>query len=226
MKSLLALAITVGLAAASAGVSAEPPRYVGENEVPRPIDVAKALGGAKFQPQMKKRGISFDPAGDAPAPVGLVDGPSGTASAPEAAAPRAVAAATPKAAPKAAPATAVVEEEPAQEGGSMDVAVAFALNSADLQPKALAQLDSIAEGLKLLDGGTVVVIDGHTDSTGPEPYNAALSLRRAQTVKQYLVNQHGIPAERLRARGQGESHPLDQSNPEDARNRRVQFSTG
>ncbi|MBL8299476.1 MAG: OmpA family protein [Rhodanobacteraceae bacterium] len=223
MKSALAFALVLGLSALSPAGSAAPPNYVGENEVPRPIDVARALGGAGSQPQIKKRGIAFDPAAAA-APANLTEGPSSTASAPEAPAAQAVAKAkSPRNAAAAAP------PAPAEEGngaGSMDVAVAFALNSAELQPKALAQLDSIAEGLKLLDVSTTIIIDGHTDSTGPESYNTSLSLQRAQKVQQYLVEHHGIAIQRLQARGKGESHPLDPERPEDARNRRVQFSAG
>lgn len=70
-----------------------------------------------------------------------------------------------------------------------------------------------------------VELDGHTDSTGPEAYNQGLSERRAQAVKDHLV-ENGIDANRLTIKGFGESQPIaDNNTPEGrAENRRVGFN--
>ena len=66
-------------------------------------------------------------------------------------------------------------------------------------------------------------IEGHTDSVGSEAYNQKLSQRRAQAVVKYLVDKFGIKAERLSAKGYGESKPIADNATEAGRqkNRRV-----
>lgn len=67
-------------------------------------------------------------------------------------------------------------------------------------------------------------IEGHTDSTGSDMHNQALSEQRAAAVRDYLV-QHGVDAARLTSRGWGETRPIgDNSTPEGREaNRRVEF---
>jgi outer membrane protein OmpA-like peptidoglycan-associated protein len=101
--------------------------------------------------------------------------------------------------------------------------VQFGFDSADILPAARAQLDALAEGIKLLAPELHVAIGGHTDAAGTEEYNMALSQRRAAAVKQYLVKVHGIDGERLRAVGFGKSQPLEGRDPRAVENRRVQF---
>ena len=69
-----------------------------------------------------------------------------------------------------------------------------------------------------------VRIEGHTDTTGTDAHNLELSQDRAQKVLDYLVSQ-GVSAERLEAKGYGESRPLQQGDSDDvhATNRRVEF---
>ncbi len=169
--------------------------FVGENEVPRPIDVARALAGGDFQPHLRTRGLSMDEPDARPIARDAEGAPQAQA-------------------------------HPATPGGALDVAIGFALGSADLRPQASAQLDAIAEGLKLLDPAQPIVIDGHTDASGTPGFNESLSLRRAETVKRYLEQHHRFPATRLRTHGFGQRAPIDPSNPLDARNRRVQFRLG
>lgn len=71
-----------------------------------------------------------------------------------------------------------------------------------------------------------VQIDGHTDSTGPEAYNMKLSERRAEAVKDYLVNKVGISADRLTTVGYGEMKPAypNDTKANRAKNRRVEFT--
>lgn len=69
----------------------------------------------------------------------------------------------------------------------------------------------------------VVYIDGYTDQTGTDKRNDKLSEERAEAVKGYLTNE-GIKANRLKARGYGESNPIDQQNKNSLTNRRVEIT--
>ena len=68
-------------------------------------------------------------------------------------------------------------------------------------------------------------IEGHTDNVGDAQANMELSDRRAQSVMQYLVNQHGIAADRLEAVGMGEEAPVADNDTAEGRqnNRRVEL---
>jgi len=68
-----------------------------------------------------------------------------------------------------------------------------------------------------------VIIEGHTDAVGSALYNKQLSLRRAQSIKQYLFNQYGIDRHRMMVSGKGEYQPLKGQNPFAAVNRRVEI---
>jgi len=61
----------------------------------------------------------------------------------------------------------------------------------------------------------IVVVEGHTDERGTEEYNLALGERRANSVKQYLVNA-GVPASRIDTVSFGESKPAVQGHDEAA----------
>ncbi|MGY0219239.1 OmpA family protein [Endozoicomonadaceae bacterium StTr2] len=64
-------------------------------------------------------------------------------------------------------------------------------------------------------------VNGYTDSTGPASYNDKLSVRRAQSVKQYLVEKKGISASRIQASGLGELQVNNATREGRAHNRRV-----
>ncbi|HEX6708637.1 MAG TPA: OmpA family protein [Albitalea sp.] len=106
---------------------------------------------------------------------------------------------------------------------SLSLPVQFAFDSADILPGAKSQLDSLAEGIRLLPAIQAVVIEGHTDAVGSDFYNEQLSQRRAYAVKRYLVTMHAIDPGRLRAIGMGKFVPLPGREPQAAENRRVQF---
>jgi outer membrane protein OmpA-like peptidoglycan-associated protein len=73
-----------------------------------------------------------------------------------------------------------------------------------------------------LAAGVRVVVEGHTDSTGSDAYNQALSERRAASVGRFLVDA-GIPASIVSTSGAGESSPVDTNDTTEGRanNRRV-----
>lgn len=123
-----------------------------------------------------------------------------------------------------APAAAAAPPQPrADAASSLSLPVRFAFDSTEISAAARPQLDALAEGIKLLPPGQAIVIEGHTDASGPDAYNQALSQRRALIVKRYLVQQHGIDPARLRDTGCGEQRPIEGSDPHAAQNRRVQF---
>lgn len=68
-------------------------------------------------------------------------------------------------------------------------------------------------------------IIGHTDARGNDQYNLDLSRKRAEAVRQYLVQYHGITAANLQAEGKGRMQLKDAAHPEDAINRRVEIRT-
>jgi outer membrane protein OmpA-like peptidoglycan-associated protein len=102
----------------------------------------------------------------------------------------------------------------------------FAFDSSELTPEATTILERVGQALGSSElAGLAFIVEGHTDTQGDEPYNQALSERRAQAVKEYLVARHGIPAARLRAVGKGETELLDAADPEGPANRRVVFGS-
>ncbi len=109
----------------------------------------------------------------------------------------------------------------APQDTAIGLRVEFGFDSAEIAPAYMAQLDAVAEGIKMTNG-VKVVVEGHTDAHGPEAYNRHLSVERANAVKRYLMQKHGIGESQLVIKGLGESTPL-QADPFASANRRVQF---
>jgi OOP family OmpA-OmpF porin len=101
--------------------------------------------------------------------------------------------------------------------------VYFDNDSAQLKPESDADLDRLVSALQQMPE-VRGVLEGHTDSNGTPAHNRALSQRRAEAVKDYLVA-HGVAAARLRATGYGQTHPIadNASAAGRAQNRRVVF---
>jgi outer membrane protein OmpA-like peptidoglycan-associated protein len=108
---------------------------------------------------------------------------------------------------------------------SINARVQFEFDSFRLTGDATAVLDRLAGVLKdeLMQDKTVE-IEGHADALGSADYNLTLSQLRARAVRAYLIQQHGIPGERLPFVGKGESEPYDPADPSAAVNRRVVFT--
>jgi outer membrane protein OmpA-like peptidoglycan-associated protein len=107
---------------------------------------------------------------------------------------------------------------------NMPSSITFALNSADLNAQFFNALDGVSLVLKEYDK-TVIEVAGHTDSSGSDQYNQALSERRAQAVAGYLGS-HGVKTQRLITIGAGEGHPVASNDTEQGRsaNRRVELT--
>ena len=110
-------------------------------------------------------------------------------------------------------------------GRKLSLQLQFALNSAELTPGSRRKLDTLGEALTRAElSQSNLVVSGHTDVTGLYDYNVALSKRRAEAVKAYLVAAHDVDAERLTTVGRGPDELLDEANPRSAVNRRVQLA--
>ncbi len=101
--------------------------------------------------------------------------------------------------------------------------VLFDFNKSDLKPAAKTQLGNLLTVVNSRPNASVA-IEGHTDLRGDAPYNQALSQRRAESVRAWLVAQ-GVAASRLRATGAGEARPVKTGNTEadHQANRRVEI---
>ncbi len=102
--------------------------------------------------------------------------------------------------------------------------IEFDFNRAELRPENREILSRIAGVLTTAEGFTIQVF-GHTDDVGSDDYNQQLSERRAQSVRDYLV-ESGINPQIISVRGFGKSQPLEEgSDPASRqRNRRVEIA--
>jgi outer membrane protein OmpA-like peptidoglycan-associated protein len=102
--------------------------------------------------------------------------------------------------------------------------IQFALDSAVILPESFGLLTEIADTLIRHPEIHRVEVQGHTDNSGTPEHNKVLSEQRAEAVRAWLV-QHGVPADKLVARGYGQEKPLvpNVTAGNRARNRRVQF---
>jgi outer membrane protein OmpA-like peptidoglycan-associated protein len=100
--------------------------------------------------------------------------------------------------------------------------VLFNVNQATLTPGAMHSLTTLVTFLKEHPERRVT-IEGYTDSTGSEAYNLVLSQRRAEAVRNFLI-QNGVEISRLTATGYGEASPIAPNTTEAGRlqNRRVE----
>jgi outer membrane protein OmpA-like peptidoglycan-associated protein len=101
--------------------------------------------------------------------------------------------------------------------------VNFATGSDAIPPEALPKLEALAKQIKATPYSRILV-EGHTDSVGSETANQRLSERRARTVRQWLIDNAGVPAASIEAVGIGEARPIaDNGNFQGRRrNRRVE----
>ncbi len=104
---------------------------------------------------------------------------------------------------------------------TFDNDILFAVDSATLAPEARQQLDEFARVMNEYPK-TAILVQGHTDATGTEAYNQALSERRAEAVRNHLAMRE-VALDRVAALGYGEAYPVADNGTAQGRalNRRV-----
>jgi len=101
--------------------------------------------------------------------------------------------------------------------------VLFDFDKAILKTEGKNKLDDLANKVRGINLEVVIAI-GHTDSVGSDAYNQKLSVRRAESVKAYLVSK-GVEPNRIYTEGKGEKQPVASNKTKDGRqkNRRVEI---
>jgi len=99
----------------------------------------------------------------------------------------------------------------------------FDFNKATLRPEGVAKVEH-AVGVLQGNPSLHVVVEGYTDSIGSDAYNLKLSERRAETVRNLMVEK-GISASRITTRGFGKANPVadNKTAAGRAQNRRVEI---
>lgn len=102
------------------------------------------------------------------------------------------------------------------------LSIHFTPGSAEIMAGSFFTLDALGETMTSF-GGTILRIEGNTDATGSRDVNIRLSQQRADAVRDYLVENHGIPRERFQTMGRGPDNPIADNTSEAGRqlNRRT-----
>jgi len=135
-------------------------------------------------------------------------------------------AATPPPPPPPPPAPAKpapAKPKPVAEKVTLAADVLFDFDKSVLKSEGKAKLDDLATKVNAINLEVVIAI-GHTDSIGSDAYNQKLSVRRAESVKAYLVSK-GVAPNRIYTEGKGEKQPVASNKTKDGRqkNRRVEI---
>lgn len=101
----------------------------------------------------------------------------------------------------------------------------FDFDRAEIKPEFKSDLDRAAAYINKYSQVPYILIAGHTDHTGTMEYNLELSKKRAQAVRQHLIDNYGIDGKRLVARGYGKLKPVADNTNKEGRyqNRRVEI---
>ncbi|MBT8490619.1 MAG: OmpA family protein, partial [Deltaproteobacteria bacterium] len=100
--------------------------------------------------------------------------------------------------------------------------IQFPVGSYALMPNNYEVLSKVQRTIRIF-GEPHVMIEGHTDSTGSDAVNEQLSQQRAESVRQYLINNESLPAKKIVSVGYGSMRPLASNKTQKGRaiNRRI-----
>ncbi len=117
----------------------------------------------------------------------------------------------------------VVAPVPSSEKVTYAADAFYDFDKATLKPEAKEKLDDLVSKVKDINLEVIIAV-GHTDSVGTDAYNQKLSVRRAESIKTYLVGK-GIEANRVYTEGKGEKQPVADNKTAEgrAKNRRVEI---
>ena len=129
----------------------------------------------------------------------------------------------PRAAPAPAPAARPAPPPPAATKVTYAADAFFDFDKSVLKPEGRAKLDDLVSKIKGINLEVIIAV-GHTDSVGSAAYNQKLSVRRAESVKAYLVSK-GIERNRIYTEGKGKTQPIASNKTAEgrAKNRRVEI---
>ena len=113
----------------------------------------------------------------------------------------------------------------AAESVRVELDVKFEFDKSAVQQGSYAEIKTVADFMNQYPQ-TTTTVEGHTDSVGSDAYNQQLSQRRADAVRNVMVDEYGVAADRISAVGEGESQPVASNETADGRalNRRVEVS--
>ncbi|AYC32715.1 OmpA family protein [Pseudomonas cavernae] len=111
----------------------------------------------------------------------------------------------------------------AAEAVRVELDVKFDFDKSKVKEESYGDIKNLADFMTQYPS-TTTTVEGHTDSVGTDAYNQKLSERRANAVKDVLVNQYGVGGERIESVGYGESRPVADNATDAGRavNRRVE----
>ena len=126
-------------------------------------------------------------------------------------------------APAVAPRAAPAPQAPAASKVTYAADAFFDFDKATLKPAGKAKLDDLVGKVKGINLEVIIAV-GHTDNVGSDVYNQKLSVKRAESVKAYLVSK-GIEKNRIYTEGKGEKQPVadNKTNEGRGKNRRVEI---
>jgi OOP family OmpA-OmpF porin len=129
----------------------------------------------------------------------------------------------PAPAPEPAPVPSPPPPAPMKEKVTISLNVEFDTNKAIVKDKYYDEIKRVADFMKEFPD-TTCEIGGHTDNIASAAYNQKLSEKRANSVRQYLIDKFGIDGSRLTAVGYGLAKPVAGNDTEEGRqqNRRVE----
>jgi OOP family OmpA-OmpF porin len=138
-------------------------------------------------------------------------------------APAPAAAPAPKPVPPVAAPKPAAKPKPVAEKVTFAADVFFDFDKSVIKPDGKSKLDDLSAKMRGINLEVVIAI-GHADSIGADAYNQALSVRRAEAVKAYLVSK-GTEANRVYTEGKGEKQPVASNKTAEgrAKNRRTEI---